>query len=133
MLRLLHLSLMALWLGCFSPVSAQVAPAPEVERRLTALQVEQKAAQTETRHQIQQVETRLSKVEKKVSDAAIGLFVSGIFCALWAQYTRRSAWLWFFFGLILAPLALICLVWKNADDLREGRMRFWTQDQDSDG
>lgn len=124
---------MVLWLGGFSPVSAQVAPAPELERRLTALQVEQKTAQTATQHQIHQFETRLHKVEKKVSDAGMGLFVSGILCALWAQYTRRSAWLWFFFGLILAPLALICLVWKNADDLREGRMRFWTQNSDGKG
>jgi FtsH-binding integral membrane protein len=77
---------------------------------------------------MKQIESRLAKVEKDYRETGAGLFVSGIFCALWAQYTRRSSWLWFFFGLILAPLALIVLVWKNANDLSDGKMRYWTRD-----
>ena len=127
--RLLYLFVM-IWLtfGQF-PVSAQVASDPEMTKRLARVESEQRSSQAETRQKIQQMETKLRQVEKDYRDTGTGLFLSGIFCALWAQYTRRSAWLWFFFGLILAPIALIVLVWKNADDLREGRMRFWTRDQ----
>jgi hypothetical protein len=77
-------------------------------------------------YETQQLEKRLDRIEDDAT-AGIGLFVSGILCALWAQYTRRSAWLWFFFGLILAPIALIAMVWKNASGLASGELRYWTQ------
>jgi len=77
-------------------------------------------------YETQQIENRLDRIEDDAT-AGIGLFVSGILCALWAQYTRRSAWLWFFFGLILAPIALIAMVWKNASGLASGELRYWTQ------
>ena len=108
--------------------SAQGRPDPEITKRLERVESKQKSSEAETHSKIQQIETKLSKLEKEYRDTGIGLFVSGIFCALWAQYTRRSSWLWFFFGLILAPLALIMLAWKNADDLSSGRVRFWTRD-----
>ena len=38
------------------------------------------------------LERRVVTLEDSAS-AGIGLFISGIVCALWAQYTRRSAWL----------------------------------------
>lgn len=41
-------------------------------------------------------------------------FLFGIFTAYWAQTTRRNAWLWFFFGLILAPIAGLMLLYKNS-------------------
>ncbi|HEV2291503.1 MAG TPA: hypothetical protein VGR60_06670 [Gemmatimonadales bacterium] len=41
-------------------------------------------------------------------------FLFGIFTAYWAQTTRRSAWTWFFFGLILAPIAGLMLLHKNS-------------------
>lgn len=41
-------------------------------------------------------------------------FLFGIFTAYWAQTTRRSAWLWFLFGLILAPIAGVMLLYKNS-------------------
>ena len=44
-----------------------------------------------------------------------------IFCTYWAQGTRRSAWLWFFLGLLLGPIAGIVLVSKNAEDLKKER------------
>ncbi len=43
-------------------------------------------------------------------------FLFGIFCAYWAQVTHRNAWIWFFFGWILAPVAGLTLLWKNAAD-----------------
>ncbi|WP_242111906.1 hypothetical protein [Luteimonas aquatica] len=41
-------------------------------------------------------------------------FLCGVFCAYWAQETGRSAWLWFFFGLLLPLIAAISLLSKNA-------------------
>jgi hypothetical protein len=43
-------------------------------------------------------------------------FLFGVFCAYWAQTTRRNAWLWFFLGLILAPVTGLVLLYKNAKD-----------------
>lgn len=47
-------------------------------------------------------------------------FLFGIFCAYWAQTTRRSAWLWFFLGLFLAPFTGIALLSKNARERDKG-------------
>ena len=44
-----------------------------------------------------------------------------VFCAYWAQETDRSAWLWFFLGALLPPIAAIALPSKNA--VRRERMR----------
>ena len=46
-------------------------------------------------------------------------FLFGIFCAYWAQETVRNAWLWFFFGLFLPPIAGIVLCIKNSSDKKE--------------
>jgi hypothetical protein len=50
------------------------------------------------------------------ASTGIVFFLFAIFCAYWAQTTRRSAWLWFFFGLVLAPIAGLALLYKNATD-----------------
>ena len=53
-----------------------------------------------------------------VTGASVGLvgFLFGVFCAYWAQTTDRNPWLWFFFGWLLAPVAGLLLLWKNAND-----------------
>jgi hypothetical protein len=43
-------------------------------------------------------------------------FLFGIFCAYWAQVTKRNAWAWFFFGLFLAPIAGVVLLYKNSKE-----------------
>jgi len=43
-------------------------------------------------------------------------FLFGVFCAYWAQTTKRNAWLWFFLGLFLAPFTGIALLYKNSKD-----------------
>jgi ABC-type uncharacterized transport system YnjBCD permease subunit len=53
----------------------------------------------------------------------------GIFCAYWAQETNRSAWLWFFFGLLLPLIAGIALLSKNA--VRRERMRVQAREGDA--
>jgi uncharacterized membrane protein YfcA len=53
----------------------------------------------------------------------------GIFCAYWAQETNRSAWLWFFFGLLLPLIAGIALLSKNA--VRRERLRARVREGDA--
>ena len=40
--------------------------------------------------------------------------VFAFFSAYWAQQTDRNPWVWFFFGLLLTPIAGVVLLWKNA-------------------
>jgi formate hydrogenlyase subunit 3/multisubunit Na+/H+ antiporter MnhD subunit len=49
-------------------------------------------------------------------------FLFGIFCAYWAQTTKRSGWLWFFLGFFFAPITGIFLLNKNASDLDPSRL-----------
>lgn len=44
------------------------------------------------------------------------LFLFGIFCAYWAISSGRNAWLWFFLGLVFAPITGIVLLIKHSAD-----------------
>jgi hypothetical protein len=75
----------------------------------------------------QPLEERLEVLEREVSELrglandSIGgatLFLFGAFCALWAQRTRRNAWLWFFLGLLFSVVAVLVLLYKNSMDQR---------------
>lgn len=44
-------------------------------------------------------------------------YLFGLFCAYWAQQSRRSAWLWFFAGAFLAPITGVVLLILNARQL----------------
>ena len=78
--------------------------------------VEVRAQLTERR--VERLETRLENLERRVRSYAGAVFVSGIVAALWAQNTRRNAWLWFFTGAIFAPITLLVLLYKNSRDVR---------------
>lgn len=65
----------------------------------------------------QTIEERVQDLEHQVDRLAttgLVLFLFGVFCALWAQETGRSAWGWFFLGLFFGPLTAIVLLVKNA-------------------
>lgn len=65
------------------------------------------------------LEDRISAVEDDVRGAASQgalLFLFGAFSALWAQQTKRSAWLWFFLGVFFSVITVIVLLNKNAND-----------------
>lgn len=104
--RILYL-LFALVFGV--PVSAQVdSRLPQIESRISA------------------VESRLSRLESKMPTAGAGgaiCFLFAAFCALWAQNTGRSGWLWFFLGLFFNFIAVLVLLAKNSGDIDQGRRR----------
>jgi hypothetical protein len=53
-------------------------------------------------------------MEEGYASVALVQFLFGIFCAYWAQTTRRSPWLWFFLGWFFAPITGIVLLVKNS-------------------
>ena len=59
---------------------------------------------------------------KQAGDQALVLFLFGAFCALWAQNTGRSGWLWFFLGVFFSIIAVLVLLGKNAGDLNRKRV-----------
>ena len=67
----------------------------------------------------QTLEQRVQSLERQVDRLAttsLVLFLYGVFCALWAQRTDRSAWSWFFLGLFFGPITAIVLLAKNSND-----------------
>ena len=78
------------------------------------------AAQTETQRTTN-LEYRVSNLEHRTSSAASGGAIAllfGAFCALWAQNTGRSAWLWFFLGLFFSVITVLVLLYKNSNGRR---------------
>ena len=83
-------------------------------------------ADSSTESQLDDMDRRVDRLERRVTDtesalhqsggAGIAFFLFGAFCALWAQNTGRSAWLWFFLGLLFNIITVIFLLSKNADD-----------------
>lgn len=74
---------------------------------------------------VTQLESRVTKLEHKLAkignDKGPVLFLFGVFCALWAQNTGRNAWLWFFLGMLFSLIAVLFLLWKNANDFDRRR------------
>ena len=59
------------------------------------------------------------------SGSGLVLILFGVFCALWAQNTNRSPWLWFFLGFFFNVITVIFLLIKNSDDLRKRKLNDW--------
>ena len=81
-------------------------------------------AQQQEDYRISQLEQRLDGLDHKVNadgDAIVVLFLFGAFCALWAQNTGRSAWLWFFLGMFFNVITIFFLLTKNSNDNFERR------------
>ena len=58
--------------------------------------------------------------------AAVLVFYSapvlfGVFCAYWSMENGRNPWLWFFFGLVLSPVAAFALLAITADKRQQLR------------
>lgn len=68
---------------------------------------------TQLEYRVSESEQKISKVEEFAQDLGPLLFLFGAFCALWAQNSRRNAWLWFFVGLFFHVFAVLVLLYKN--------------------
>ncbi|HEU0079593.1 MAG TPA: hypothetical protein VFQ76_18190 [Longimicrobiaceae bacterium] len=80
------------------------------------------------RQSVQNVQSRVERLERQVADMAdnsaptgLVLFLFGAFCALWAQNSGRNPWLWFVLGIFFSVVTVIFLLLKNAADARESR------------
>lgn len=83
------------------------------------------------RQEISQLRSAVNGLELKItklSDGGAVLFLFGAFCALWAQNTGRSAWLWFFLGLFFSVITVIVLLSKNSGDRRGGEPKGLSRD-----
>ena len=61
------------------------------------------SAQQPDQGRLQGLEERVTSLEAELNDVASAggvVFLFGAFCALWAQGSGRSAWLWFFLGVV---------------------------------
>jgi cell division protein FtsW (lipid II flippase) len=66
---------------------------------------------------VAQLEGRVSLLEHQARDTGLVLFLFGTVCALWAQNSGRSGWLWFFIGLFFSVIAVLVLLAKNSGDI----------------
>ena len=74
----------------------------------------------------EQTDRRIAELERRIENLptpiqahgpdGAALFLFGAFCALWAQNTGRSAWLWFFLGLFFNVITVIVLLMKISGD-----------------
>lgn len=87
-------------------------------------------AQQDVNAQLERLTLRVSQLEARPQTLvrqdhmATGfLFLTGVFCALWAQNTNRNPWLWFFLGVIFSGLTLVILLANNAADRGKQRQR----------
>jgi hypothetical protein len=90
----------------FTVLLAMLAPQlliaqENLERRVEALE--------------RRVEVPRTIIQEQGPSGAV-LFLFGAFCALWAQNTNRSSWLWFFLGLLFSVITVIFLLVKNSED-----------------
>ncbi len=69
-----------------------------------------------TERRIEQAETRIQRLERSGRAYGGAAFVAAVVAALWAQNTRRNAWLWFIVTLFFAPITLFVLLYKNSKD-----------------
>lgn len=60
------------------------------------------------------------------STGSLIAFVIACICALWAQNNNRSAWLWFFLGVLFAPITILVVLTINGQhhlDERASKVR----------
>jgi hypothetical protein len=67
---------------------------------------------------VSSVESKIAELQRQVGNVpTIAIFMTGAFCALWAQNTGRSGWLWFFLGVFFSIFTVLVLLAKNSGDI----------------
>ena len=94
-------------------LDAQTLSSNEQQLGQRIAQVEQRITQTDQR--VANLNSEFASMRNGGGATAV-LFLFGAFCALWAQNTGRSAWFWFFMGLLFNVIAVIVLLVKNSND-----------------
>ncbi len=77
-------------------------------------------AQTSTpdlERRVAEMERQIDDVQSEAAGAGLVLLTIGCVCALWAQNSRRSPWLWFFLGMFGNVIALAVMLYKNSRDI----------------
>ncbi len=102
-------------------ISQQVEQDDSAELRLNQLESQVSTLRT----QISTLQSEVSFLEGKVSnlrgsylDHGFMLSIISVICAIWAQNTGRSVWLWFFLGSFFGPITLVVLLIKNSQGRR---------------
>src|SRR5690242_8017420 len=90
------------WLSVFLVKAQALTPQQYDEQRITRL------------------EDKVYDIKRQLPPQRVGVgglsILFGAFCALWAQNTRRSAWLWFFLGFFFSVITVVVLLVKNSKD-----------------
>lgn len=85
---------------------------PSLEKQVRAL----RGTVFSLRAELREVSREVEKLEDKYIYGPPLAILFGAFCALWAQNTRRNAWLWFFAGTIFNVITVLVLLEKNSGD-----------------
>ena len=62
--------------------------------------------------------SRLDSVLDRAEEAGVITYFFGVFCALWAQNTKRNSLIWFFAGVFFSLFTVLLLLVKNSEDIR---------------
>lgn len=100
-------------------VDEQVQQIDQLERKIRKLESDIGSLKIEN----QQLEQTQRQILDDSGGIGVVLFLFAVFCALWAQNTKRNAWLWFFLGLFFHVIAVLVLLHKNSKDLRNPTKR----------
>jgi outer membrane murein-binding lipoprotein Lpp len=106
--------------ACTSNRDTQVtqlkAKLADAEERVAQLEADTRDANS----RITDTENRFIHYDKEIQFAQ---FLFAVFCALWAQNSKRNAWLWFFLGGFFHVVTVIVLLVKNSNDLEDKRLK----------
>lgn len=108
-------------LGLASGASAQRITPPDPTRSLSVQPERAPGTPMDLTRRVEELAARADRLESRLgrSAGAAVAFLFGAFCALWAQNTKRSPWGWFFLGVLFNVIAVLVLLAKNSDDLRQ--------------
>ena len=96
---------------CAGGVRAEDLPSPEL---LTNLQPKSEVQIEKEQLALKEYRSADARYRSQIAaNISLWIFVFGVFCAIWAQNTRRNAWLWFLIGCVFNVFALLAVLRCN--------------------